>query len=124
MLQGIGGSWSIVPTPGFAAGTDNGFAAITAIPGGGLWAVAVLNPWVRGDGVGYYALVRAPLIEQRLDFTQDYQYANSSFRDRRLDASGRNLPAASYPTASSAAIVTNKSLSASSWSFCDPPSTC
>jgi hypothetical protein len=89
VLQGIGGSWSIVPTPGFAAGTDNGFAAITAIPGGGLWAVAVLNPWVRGDGVGYYALVRAPLIEHSSDFTYDYQDANPSFRDQRLDESGQ-----------------------------------
>jgi hypothetical protein len=41
VLHGIDGVWSLVPTPSFAAGTDNGFGAITAIPGGGLWAVGV-----------------------------------------------------------------------------------
>lgn len=48
-----------------------------------------LNPWVRGDGVGYYAFARAPLIEHRLDFTRDYQHANESFRGPRLDESGQ-----------------------------------
>lgn len=47
-----------------------------------------LNPWVRGDGVGYYALARAPLIEHSLDFSHDYQNANPSFRDRRVDENG------------------------------------
>jgi len=32
-----------------------------------------LNPWVRGDGVGYYAFARAPLIQHNLDFTEDYR---------------------------------------------------
>lgn len=45
-----------------------------------LLSLPLLNPWVRGDGVGYYAPVRAPRIEQRLDFTQDYQHAHPSFR--------------------------------------------
>jgi len=39
----------------------------------------LLNPWVRGDGVGYYAYARAPLIEHNLDFTRDYQSANKIF---------------------------------------------
>ena len=55
-------------------------------------SLPLLNPCVRGDGVGYYAPVRAPLIEQRLDFTQDYQYANPSFRDQRVDESGQPIP--------------------------------
>jgi Phosphoesterase family len=41
ILQGINGVWSLVSSPGFPAGSDSGFAAITAIPGGGLWAVGV-----------------------------------------------------------------------------------
>ena len=57
-----------------------------------------LNPWIRGDGVGYYALVRAPLIEHRLDFTHDYQHANSSFRDPRVDESGQPKPFFRTPT--------------------------
>jgi hypothetical protein len=48
-----------------------------------------LNPWVRGDGVGYYAYARAPLIEHSFDFTHDYQSANDSFREGRLDENGQ-----------------------------------
>jgi hypothetical protein len=40
-LQGVNGVWSIVPTPVLGSGYDSGFAAITAVPGGGLWAVGV-----------------------------------------------------------------------------------
>ena len=40
VLSEKGGAWSIVPTPSLG-GADSGFAAITAIPGGGLWAVGV-----------------------------------------------------------------------------------
>ena len=54
-----------------------------------LCSLPFLNPWVRGDGVGYYAFVRAPLIEHSLDFTKDYQSANASFRGPRLDESGQ-----------------------------------
>lgn len=53
-----------------------------------LLSLTLLNPWVRGDGVGYYAFARAPLIEHSLDFTRDYQNANQSFRENRLDANG------------------------------------
>ena len=35
------GVWSVVSTPKLGKGTDSGFAAITAIPGGGMWAVGV-----------------------------------------------------------------------------------
>ncbi|MGA8534955.1 MAG: hypothetical protein WB615_12680 [Candidatus Tumulicola sp.] len=49
---------------------------------------ALVNPWVRGDGVGYYAFARAVLIQHNLDFTADYNAANASFRDARLDESG------------------------------------
>src|SRR5205814_9934696 len=48
-----------------------------------------LNPWVRGDGVGYYAYARALLAQHNLDFTADYQHANTSFREGRLDESGQ-----------------------------------
>src|SRR5438128_4493476 len=47
------------------------------------------NPWVRGDGVGYYAFARALLIQHNLDFAPDYQHANTSFREGRLDESGQ-----------------------------------
>ena len=54
-----------------------------------LFSLPFLNPWVRGDGVGYYAFARAPLIEHSLDFTRDYQHANESFRGPRLDELGQ-----------------------------------
>jgi len=50
------------------------------------------NPWVRGDGVGYYAFARSMLIEHRLDFTKDWLAANTSFRMGRVDANGQLTP--------------------------------
>jgi len=61
-----------------------------------LLSLPLLNPWVRGDGVGYYALVRAPLIQHNLDFTEDYRHANESFREARVDEYGR--PKSEYRT--------------------------
>ena len=52
----------------------------------------LVNPWVRGDGVGYYAFARAPLIQHNLDFRQDWLRANSSFRLGRVDDQNRLLP--------------------------------
>jgi len=48
----------------------------------------LVNPWVRGDGVGYYAYGRALLIEGRLDFQKDWLEANPSFRMGRVDPQG------------------------------------
>ncbi len=50
------------------------------------------NPWVRGDGVGYYAFGQSLLIEHNLDFRNDWLAANTSFRMGRTDASGNVLP--------------------------------
>jgi hypothetical protein len=50
------------------------------------------NPWVRGDGVGYYAFARSMLIEHRLDFTNDWLHANNSFRMNKSDAQGNIDP--------------------------------
>src|ERR1700730_5054663 len=54
-----------------------------------LLSLALLNPWVRGDGVGYYAFARAPLIDHSLNFERDYIEANTSFREARLDEHGQ-----------------------------------
>jgi hypothetical protein len=54
-----------------------------------LISLVLLNPWVRGDGVGYYAFARAPLIEHSFNFANDYISANPGFRDARLDAYGQ-----------------------------------
>jgi Phosphoesterase family len=43
LLHGVSGAWSIASSPRLAAGSDSGFGNITAIPGGGLWAVGVTS---------------------------------------------------------------------------------
>jgi hypothetical protein len=42
VLQGVNGVWSLISTPSLGTG-DSGLAAITGIPGGGLWAVGVTS---------------------------------------------------------------------------------
>ena len=54
-----------------------------------LISLPLSNPWVRGDGVGYYAYVRSLLIERQLNFERDWQHGNDSFVMGRLDADGR-----------------------------------
>lgn len=62
-----------------------------------LLSLPLLNPWVRGDGVGYYAYARALLIQHNLDFAPDYAHANQTFREARLDSSG--VPRSLFRTA-------------------------
>jgi len=57
-----------------------------------VFTLPLVNPWIRGDGVGYYAFARSLLIEHKLDFTQDWLRANASFRMGRLDADGQIDP--------------------------------
>src|ERR1700756_3189011 len=54
-----------------------------------LLSLVLLNPWVRGDGVGYYAFARGPLIEHSFNFENDYISANTGLREARLDAHGQ-----------------------------------
>jgi hypothetical protein len=63
-----------------------------------LLTLPLINPLVRGDGVGYYAFGRALLIEHQLNFEKDWLAANQSFRMGRTDAAGRILPEAYTPT--------------------------
>ena len=52
----------------------------------------LVNPLVHGDGVGYYAYVRAPLIQHNLKFEEDWRHANLGFALPRLDSSDRLRP--------------------------------
>ena len=56
------------------------------------------NPWVRGDGVGYYAYARSLLIEKHLRFEKDWRHGNESFVMGRVDEHGRVLPSQYTPT--------------------------
>jgi MFS family permease len=62
-----------------------------------LVSLPLMNPWVRGDGVGYYAFARALLTQRNLDFVPDYQHANQGFREARLDNAG--IPKEEFRTA-------------------------
>ena len=43
ILRGVNGTWSLVSSPPLGNGSDSVFAAITTIPGGGMWAVGVTS---------------------------------------------------------------------------------
>ena len=49
VLQGKNGMWSLVSSPSLGTGSDTGFAAIAAIPGGAMWAVGETAP-AKGGG--------------------------------------------------------------------------
>src|SRR5579872_2637471 len=57
-----------------------------------LLTLPLVNPWVRGDGVGYYSYVRSVLIDHDLNFENDYLAGNESFVKSRTDAAGHLLP--------------------------------
>ena len=50
------------------------------------------NPWVRGDGVGYYAYIRALLIHHDLHFESEWLAGNPSFRLPKVDEQGHLKP--------------------------------
>src|SRR3972149_6688711 len=49
-----------------------------------LSSLPVVNPYVHGDGVGYYAYARALLIQGDLRFEQDWRRANEGFSKARM----------------------------------------
>jgi hypothetical protein len=59
-----------------------------------LLTLPLVNPWVRGDGVGYYAYARSLLIDGDLNFENEWRAANASFRLAVLDENGQVRPEA------------------------------
>jgi hypothetical protein len=57
-----------------------------------LCSLPLVNPWVRGDGVGYYAYLRSALIDHDLHFEDDYLAANRSFVIAKTDGQEHILP--------------------------------
>ena len=51
-----------------------------------------VNPWVRGDGVNYYAYVRSLLVQHDLSFEADWRHANLSFRMWSVNPEGQIAP--------------------------------
>ena len=56
------------------------------------FSLPLANPWVHGDGVGYFAYARSLLIERHLNFEKDWQHGNQSFVMGRLGSDGQVLP--------------------------------
>ena len=57
-----------------------------------LLSLPLVNPIVHGDGVGYYAYARAPLIQHNLRFEEDWRHANLYFSQARTLANGQLNP--------------------------------
>lgn len=53
-----------------------------------LLSLPLCNPWVRGDGIGYYAYARALLIGHDLNFEKDYLAGNPNFISAHVDSTG------------------------------------
>jgi hypothetical protein len=54
-----------------------------------LLTLPLANPWVRGDGVGYYAYLHALLIRGDLNFQPEWLHGNPSFVMNRVGPDGR-----------------------------------
>ncbi len=52
----------------------------------------LVNPLVHGDGVGYYAYLRAPIIQHNLRFEEDWRHANLGFVESRLSLDNQLHP--------------------------------
>ncbi|HVB98234.1 MAG TPA: glycosyltransferase family 39 protein, partial [Candidatus Dormibacteraeota bacterium] len=59
-----------------------------------LWLITLplVNPWVRGDGVGYYAYAQALLIHGNLNLQDEWLHGNPSFLLNRTGTDGRLKP--------------------------------
>jgi hypothetical protein len=57
-----------------------------------LCSLPFVNPIVHGDGVGYYAYARAPLIQHNLRFEEDWRHANLYFSSTRILPNGQLRP--------------------------------
>lgn len=57
-----------------------------------LLSLPLVNPIVHGDGVGYYAYARAPLIQHNLRFEEDWRHANLYFSQARTLPDGQLNP--------------------------------
>jgi hypothetical protein len=56
-----------------------------------LITLPIVNPWVHGDGVGYYAYIHSLLINHNLQFESDWKAANISFTQGRVGSNGEIL---------------------------------
>jgi hypothetical protein len=56
-----------------------------------LLSLPLVNPYVHGDGVGYYAYAQSLVIDHDLNFEDDWYAATPGFLQGRVDATGKLL---------------------------------
>lgn len=56
-----------------------------------LLSLPLVNPYVHGDGVGYYAYAQSLVIDHDLNFEDDWRTASPGFLRDRVDANGKLL---------------------------------
>jgi hypothetical protein len=59
-----------------------------------LLSLPLANPYVHGDGVGYYAYAQSLLIDHNLQFEDDWRLSNPGFLQLQVDATGQFRPEA------------------------------
>jgi hypothetical protein len=57
-----------------------------------LLTLPLVNPWVRGDGVGYYAYLHAWLVRGDMNLQSEWLHGNPSFVMNRVGSDGRLKP--------------------------------
>lgn len=62
---------------------------------GGVFVLTIplVNPYLRGDGHGYYAYVRSAVIDHDLDFENEFRHGDPLFREIYFDEQGSLRPA-------------------------------
>ena len=56
-----------------------------------LLSLPLVNPYVHGDGVGYYAYAQSLVIDHDLNFEDDWRAATPGFLQDRIDSAGNLL---------------------------------
>ena len=54
-------------------------------------SLPLVNPWVHGDGIGYYAYAHSLLIDHNLQFENEWKAGNASFTESRIGPNGEVL---------------------------------
>jgi hypothetical protein len=61
-------------------------------------SLLILNPYIRGDGNGYYAYLRSIVIDHDLKFENEFQHADPAFKEYVFEEDGELRPIMKMPT--------------------------
>jgi len=85
-------SSALVPAEGRREDLDQGRLYPLLLTALFVVTLPLVNPLIHGDGVGYYAYLRAPLIQHNLRFEEDWRRANLGFAESRLGSDNQLKP--------------------------------